>query len=95
MLSDQRAAFPGHERFADALLGLLSSCAAVTEALEHEAPQPGCATDGPVVELVLGIVSFTRTLRATLGALDRAEAEPAAAPQHGGSDAGLQGSLLR
>ncbi|MFI5308067.1 MAG: hypothetical protein ACHQ53_11975 [Polyangiales bacterium] len=67
MISDQLDVFPGHERFVHALLGLLSTCDAFVEALEQEGQNHEPRVQGPFVDFALGVVSLTRTLRATLG----------------------------
>ena len=69
MLDTQIEDFASRARFVDAVLGLLS----VTESVRALAEVPrgskggGRLADGPLVEVLLGIVSVGRSLRATLG----------------------------
>jgi hypothetical protein len=64
--SAQVAAFQGEEAFAEMLLGLRSWTGRIVEALALAAPADGTVDPG-LVEVLLGVVSFDRTLRANLG----------------------------
>jgi hypothetical protein len=66
-----------HPPFVDALLGLVSICersARLIEEIDDGASEPSRA-DGQLVHLLLGVVSFTETLRGHLSNL------PAAPPK--------------
>ena len=76
---EQIEAFPSHERFVHALLGLLSACDDCLEAVTCEPAGEVQCEDGPGVDFALGLVSFARTLKATL--------EPAAQTQEPARDA--------
>jgi hypothetical protein len=95
MISDQLDAFPGHERLVLALLGLLSTCGALVEALEQERQDDGRCADGPIMDFALGVVSLRRTLRATLSAAASAGHDAAEAPSEGEPVTIELGSLLR
>jgi hypothetical protein len=95
MISDQLDAFPGHERFVHALLGLLSTFGALVEALEQERQDDGRCAGGPIMDLALGAISLRRTLRATLGAAASARDDAAEAPSEEELVTIEPGSLLR
>jgi hypothetical protein len=95
MIDDQLDVFPGHERFVHALLGLLSTCDAFVEALEQEGQNREPRVQGPFVDFALGVVSLTRTLRATLGAARDAPQSGSGEDGDAGTNASEPGSLLR
>lgn len=79
MISDQLDAYPGQERFAHAMLGLLSVCELFVAALEHERRDGALCSDGSLVDFALGVVSLRRTLHVVSTTIS--ETEPASASQ--------------
>jgi len=77
MIDHQLDVFPGQDRFESAVLGLRSTCAQLARALELPREDGGKCEDGPLLDFLLGAVSFARTLQAVLDVAARApRAEP-------------------
>jgi len=95
VIDDRVDVFPGHERFVHALLGLLSYCERFVSALERESIDQEICSDRRTVEVALGVVSLSRSVRAelTLGALDALAPSPVGAPV--AQEVPPPGSLLR
>jgi hypothetical protein len=65
-LGEQLEDFAGRARFADMLLGLLGWSERILALVESPRADGALAPDGAVADLLLGVISAGRTLRATL-----------------------------
>lgn len=80
MIDEQLEAYPGHERFVLAIVGLHSLCGDFVSALQIERQDAGAREEGAHVDFALGVVSLARTLHATLSALPSPPSPPPPPP---------------
>ena len=88
MIDRQLEDFASRDRFADAVLGLLSATerVRVLAGIRATRPVPATPAAGAIADVLLGMISVGRSLRATLGfaAAEPVAPDPEPHPREGG-----------